>query len=166
MANFRDVLPPPPWEGPPIPRGWLQGEPPTPAQLRYIAILCQKLSIKEPLEERVRTRGEAGRLIRELEAEAKYRKRSGNPKFIYRAAPERLRPPGWQPRKPYPEEMRYTLTPEQEQYLISEVRKAYRARPGPTQHFVELARRYAEADLWVKISDEMAREIARKAMMF
>jgi hypothetical protein len=33
-----------------------------------------KLKIKEPLEEQVRTRGEAGRLIRELQAEERYRK--------------------------------------------------------------------------------------------
>jgi len=95
-----------------------------------------------------------------------YEKHSSNPRFVYRAAPERLRPPGWEPRKPYPEELSYTLTPEQEQYLIKEVRKAYKSRPGPTQHFVELARRYAEADLWVQISDEKAQEIARKAIMF
>lgn len=49
----------------------MSDEPQTPKQARYITILCVKLGIKEPLEEGVRTRGEAGRLIRELEAEAK-----------------------------------------------------------------------------------------------
>ena len=44
-------------------------EPPTPAQIRYIALLCQQLHIKEPLEERVKTRGEAGVLIRQLKAQ-------------------------------------------------------------------------------------------------
>lgn len=48
--------------------------PPTPAQLHYIASLCARLKIKTPYEEEVKTFGEAGRLIRELEQEDKYRK--------------------------------------------------------------------------------------------
>lgn len=43
-------------------------EPPTPAQIRYITNLCMRLGIREPLEENVHTKGEAGRLIRDLEA--------------------------------------------------------------------------------------------------
>lgn len=50
------------------------GDPPTPGQLRYIAILCQQLGMEKPLEERMKTKGEAGRMIRELEEEKKYRK--------------------------------------------------------------------------------------------
>ncbi len=50
-------------------------EPATPGQLRYIAVLCQQLEITAPYEERVRTPGEAGRMIRELEAERAHRKR-------------------------------------------------------------------------------------------
>lgn len=55
--------------------------PPTPAQLRYIALLCQQLGKTTPYEEQVKTMGEAGRLIRELEAEREYRRKlkSGNP---------------------------------------------------------------------------------------
>ena len=48
--------------------------PPTTGQLRYIASLCQQLKITTPYEERVKTFGEAGRMIRELEGEGKYRK--------------------------------------------------------------------------------------------
>lgn len=46
---------------------------PTPGQLRYIAILCQQLKITVAYEEKVASRGEAGRLIRELEEEKRYR---------------------------------------------------------------------------------------------
>jgi len=42
-------------------------EPPTDSQIRYIAILCMRKGIKTPYEEQVKTKGEAGRLIRELE---------------------------------------------------------------------------------------------------
>ncbi len=41
-------------------------------QLRYIAILTARLKISEPV---VKGFGEAGRMIRELEAEQEYRKR-------------------------------------------------------------------------------------------
>jgi len=52
MPNPKDFLPPPPWEGPPIPRALADSIlPPTAKQLRYIAILCDKAGIKEPLEE-------------------------------------------------------------------------------------------------------------------
>jgi len=51
-------------------------DPPTPRQLRYIASLCQRLKIATPHEERVKSAGEAGRLIRELEAEVEHRKKS------------------------------------------------------------------------------------------
>lgn len=47
---------------------------PTPGQLHYIASLCQQLKITTPYEEKTMTFGEAGRLIRELEAERKYRR--------------------------------------------------------------------------------------------
>lgn len=48
--------------------------PATPAQLRHIAVLCMQLGIDTPYEGRVKTFGEAGRMIRELESERKYRK--------------------------------------------------------------------------------------------
>lgn len=59
------------------------GEPATPRQLHYIAVLCQQLKITTPYEEQVRTSGEAGRLIRELETEREHRKRlsGGNPEL-------------------------------------------------------------------------------------
>jgi len=55
---------------------------PTPGQLSYIASLCQQLKITTPYEERVKTFGEAGMLIRELEAERGHRKKvkRGNPR--------------------------------------------------------------------------------------
>jgi hypothetical protein len=86
--------------------------------------------------------------------------------LVYRKAPERLRPPGWEPRKPYPEELSYTLTPEQEIYLIMELRKVYRGHPRAWQYFVPLAKRYAEFDLWVSLSDAKAEEIAKKAILY
>ena len=49
-------------------------EPPTSGQLRYIATLCQQLTITVPYEEQVKSQGEAGRMIRELEAERRHRK--------------------------------------------------------------------------------------------
>lgn len=54
---------------------------PTSGQLSYIAILCSRLHITVQYEEQVKTFGEAGRMIRELQEEEKYRKRlkSGNP---------------------------------------------------------------------------------------
>ncbi|GAI84320.1 unnamed protein product [marine sediment metagenome] len=54
---------------------------PTPGQLKYIAVLSQQLHMPEPS---VRTYGEAGRMIRELEAEREHRKRlkSGNPNTV------------------------------------------------------------------------------------
>ncbi len=57
------------------------GRPATAGQLRYITVLCQQLKITVVYEEQVRTFGEAGRMIRELEAEREYRKKlkSGNP---------------------------------------------------------------------------------------
>ena len=45
---------------------------PTPGQIRYIAILTRDLGMPEPS---VRSFGEAGRMIRELEAERTYRRR-------------------------------------------------------------------------------------------
>lgn len=58
----------------------ITGEPygvdrPTPAQIRYITSLCMRLKITEPLEEKVQTKGEAGKLIRELEAEDRRRQK-------------------------------------------------------------------------------------------
>jgi len=47
---------------------------PTPGQLRYIAALCQQLKITTLHEEQVKTFGEAGTMIRELEAEKAYRR--------------------------------------------------------------------------------------------
>ena len=41
-------------------------EPATGRQLHTIALLCMKHKIKEPVEERGLTKGEAGRLIRRL----------------------------------------------------------------------------------------------------
>lgn len=57
---------------------------PTSGQLRYIALLSQELKITIVYEERVRTFGEAGRVISELKAEKKYRKQlgSGNPSTV------------------------------------------------------------------------------------
>ena len=54
--------------------GYLGQEPPTTGQIRYIAVLCQQLGMSAPYEEQVRSRGEAGRMIRELEAERESRK--------------------------------------------------------------------------------------------
>lgn len=48
---------------------------PTPGQLRYITVLCSRLKITVHYEEQVRTFGEAGRMIRELEEEERYRKK-------------------------------------------------------------------------------------------
>ncbi len=57
--------------------------PPTTGQLRYIAGLRQRLKMTIVYEREVVTFGEAGRMIRELKAEEKHRKRlesgSGNP---------------------------------------------------------------------------------------
>ncbi len=52
--------------------------PPTIGQLRYIAGLRQRLKMTITYEREVVTFGEAGRMIRELEAEDKYRKRLGS----------------------------------------------------------------------------------------
>lgn len=52
---------------------------PTPGQLHYIASLCQQLKMTVVYEERVRTFGEAGLMIRELEAEREYRKQLKGP---------------------------------------------------------------------------------------
>ncbi len=49
--------------------------PPTGPQLHYIAILCMQLKITTPYEEQVKTFGEAGIRIKELEGERKRRKR-------------------------------------------------------------------------------------------
>ncbi len=54
--------------------------PPTTGQLRYIAGLRQRLKMTITYERQVVTFGEAGRMIRELEAEDKYRKRLEKPK--------------------------------------------------------------------------------------
>lgn len=53
----------------------------TASQFRYITILCTRLKITRPYEEEIKGFGEAGRMIRELEAEEKHRKglKSGNP---------------------------------------------------------------------------------------
>lgn len=76
--SLKDFLPLSPLDGPPIPKALADSIlPPTAEQTRYIAILCYKLHIREPLEEQVRARGEAGRLIRELEAELKDRRERG-----------------------------------------------------------------------------------------
>lgn len=55
--------------------------PATPGQLRYIAILCTELKMTTPYEERIKTFGEAGMMIRELEEERRYRRKlkSGSP---------------------------------------------------------------------------------------
>ncbi len=58
--------------------------PPTTRQLRYISILRQQLKMTVVYEEQVRTLGEAGGMIRELQEEKKYRKKQkelkgGNP---------------------------------------------------------------------------------------
>ena len=67
-----DFLPLLPNEGPPIPRALADSiTPATASQCRTIAILCKKLGIREPLEEQVGTRGEAGRLIRDLQERLK-----------------------------------------------------------------------------------------------
>ncbi|KKL08496.1 hypothetical protein LCGC14_2575250 [marine sediment metagenome] len=52
----------------------------TPRQSRAIAIYCMRLGIAEPLEELVKTSGEAGRLIRELEGKCHVSKKSNNNK--------------------------------------------------------------------------------------
>lgn len=47
-----------------------EGEP-TPSQVRYITILCQQAKITTMYEYQPKTKGEAGRMIRTLEAEVK-----------------------------------------------------------------------------------------------
>jgi hypothetical protein len=44
-------------------------EPATGRQLHTITLLCMRLRIKEPLEERAMTKGQAGKLIRRLASE-------------------------------------------------------------------------------------------------
>jgi len=72
LEEIKNLLPAkPPYL--PLPRRLVDSiEPPTSGQLRYIALLCDKAHIKEPLEEQVKSKGEAGRLIRELQQEIKY----------------------------------------------------------------------------------------------
>lgn len=55
-----------------ITKGPDYGGPPTPGQLRYIAIMSQQLGMPEP---HVETFGEAGLMITELKAEKEYRRR-------------------------------------------------------------------------------------------
>ena len=55
-----------------IARGLYDDRDPTPGQLRYIALLTAELKMPEPT---VRSYGEAGRMIRELQAERTYRRR-------------------------------------------------------------------------------------------
>ena len=55
-----------------------QLEPATGRQLRTIALLCMGLKVKEPLEERPMTMGEAGRLIRDLISEVRFRRKDDN----------------------------------------------------------------------------------------
>ncbi len=50
--------------------------PPTGPQLRYIAVLCQRLQITAVYEEQVKTSGEAGRMIGVLLEEEKHRRHS------------------------------------------------------------------------------------------
>lgn len=72
MLDPKGLLPLPP-PSPPIPRALADSLlPATAKQCRYIALLCMRLKIREPLEEQVRTRGEAGRLIRELKERLKW----------------------------------------------------------------------------------------------
>ncbi len=63
---------------------------PTDRQTRYITQLSMQLGIRTPLEERPETQGDAGRLIRELEAERDRRKRikSANPKATGNCFPD------------------------------------------------------------------------------
>jgi len=54
---------------------YLRGEiPPTAKQLQTITRMCMGLRIHKPLEDQVKSQAEAGKLIRELEAEYKYRR--------------------------------------------------------------------------------------------
>ena len=48
--------------------------PPTSKQLLAISKMCKILHNEKPLEEQVKSQAEAGRLIRELEAEIKFRR--------------------------------------------------------------------------------------------
>ena len=57
-----------------------QDEPCTAAQCVAICRLCMRLDIKEPLEQRMMSRGEAGRLVRELAMQAREKRR----KYGYR----------------------------------------------------------------------------------
>lgn len=72
---FKEYLPLFPWEGLPVPRKMVVDKPATIAQKRYIARLCHELNIPDPLENFVTTQGEAGRLIRELKEELRWRKK-------------------------------------------------------------------------------------------
>ena len=48
--------------------------PMTVTQQQAIARLCRLLHIRQPIEERIKSQAEAGKAIRELEAEMKYRR--------------------------------------------------------------------------------------------
>lgn len=48
--------------------------PPTHAQTRKIAELCRVLGYQKPIEERMGSQAEAGKMIRELSAEVKFRR--------------------------------------------------------------------------------------------
>ncbi len=54
-------------------RGPGYDRPPSPAQIRYITVLCMKLGIREPMEEKVRYDYEADRIIKYLKGELKKR---------------------------------------------------------------------------------------------
>ncbi len=51
--------------------------PATPKQIRTIAKLCSGLRIQEPLEEKYKTIGSAGRVIRELSTQLSYERKKG-----------------------------------------------------------------------------------------
>lgn len=55
----------------------LRDEPATPSQVRAITHLCAGLGIKEALEEKKMTRGEAGMLVRELSTKMKVVRKTG-----------------------------------------------------------------------------------------
>lgn len=56
----------------------IRTEPATGKQLHYIAILCMQLNITDPIEQRIKTSGAAGMVIRNLEWRRKHVSRKGN----------------------------------------------------------------------------------------
>ena len=57
--------------------------PMTATQQQAIARLCRLLNVRQPIEERIKSQAEAGKAVRELEAEIKYRRSKQYEVFCY-----------------------------------------------------------------------------------